>query len=65
MMRRAPALNIPLGRVSERPDAPRRMLPPLVTIAQAGYSPSGEAVKRNLAVIAVLRLLRWSVLAAA
>ncbi len=49
-MRRAPALNIPLKRVPERQGASRNVVPPLVTVVEARNSPSGEGVKRNLAV---------------
>ena len=50
-MRRAPTLSIPFSRARERQVAPRSVLPPLATVAEADYAPSGEAVKRNLAVI--------------
>ena len=54
-MRRAPALNIPLSRVPERQGAPRSVLRPLVTVAEAKRLPSGGGVRRNLAALAAWR----------
>ena len=48
-MRRAPALNIPLSRVPERQGAPRSVLPPLGTVAEADYSSFGGGGQANSA----------------
>ena len=57
-MRRAPALNPPLSRVPERQGAPRSILPPLGTIAEADYSSyggGGQAKSGGLGGLAILR----------
>src|SRR2546425_5802806 len=54
-MRRAPALDNLLSRVPERQGAPRSIPPPLVTVAETDYSPSGGGGQAKSGGLAVLR----------
>src|SRR5712691_6217365 len=53
-MRRAPALDNLLSRVPERQGAPRSIPPPLVTVAETDYSPSGGGGQAKSGGLAVL-----------
>ncbi len=54
-MRRAPVLNNSLSRVPERQGSPRSVHPPLVTVAETDYSPTGGGGQAKSGGLAVLR----------